>query len=323
MGRKDDLKAALECRRPQGAVPLWELEFHLWDQASGKHVVLGEEFAGLTPTQQERALRSNAEVILSVCDEFGFAGLTPPGGYWEVSPGHLAYYVLPDEARWEQLRVLRDMAPRDLMLIGTSGGILMPPPQGYEEFAYRLYDAPDEVEELARQIRDVSIEVAKRMRDVGVEAVCCAADIADNHGPYFTPAQMQRFILPYLHDWAEGVKALGLYAILHTDGNLTPVLDDLADSGLNALQAIDPIAGMDIAEVKARVGSRICLCGNIDCGLLHFGPAERIYEVTRDTLLACKPGGGYVLGASNAVFREAPIGHYRELVRAWRDHGRY
>jgi uroporphyrinogen decarboxylase len=323
MSRLDDLRAAFECRQPQGAVPLWELEFHLWDEASGKHVVLGQEFQDLSAAEQERALSSNAEIIVSVCREFGFAGLTPPGGLWEWAPGVLAYYVLPEQARWEQLRILREMAPQDLMLISGSGGVIVPPSQGYEEFAYRLYDAPDEIEEMARQTRDRGIEAAKRLRDAGCGAVYAAADIADNHGPYFTPAQMKRFVLPYMHEWAEGVRALGLYAILHSDGNLTTVLDELAESGLSALQAIDPIAGMDIAAAKRQVRGRICLCGNIDCGLLHFGPPAKVYETTTEALTNCKPGGGFVLGASNAVFRETPIEHYREMIRAWRDHGRY
>jgi uroporphyrinogen decarboxylase len=321
--RKDDLLAALECRQPTGAVPVWELEFHLWDQASGQHVILGHEFEALTAAEQDKALHRNAEIILSVCQEFGFAGLTPPGGFWEVAPGQLAYWVLPGESRMQQIRLLRELAPPDLMLISGSGGVICPPSRSYEEFAYRLYDAPEEIDELARQTRDGGIETAKRLRDAGVEAVYCAADIADNHGPYFTPTQMSRFILPYLREWAAGVRELGLYSILHTDGNVSSLLDDLAGSGLNALQAIDPIAGMDIVEVKQRVGRRICLCGNIDCGLLHFGPADRIYNTTRDTLMACKPGGGFVLGASNAVFTETPIQHYREMIRAWRDHGRY
>ena len=61
----------------------------------------------------------------------------------------------------------------------------------------------------------------------------------------------------------------------------------------------------------------MALCGNIDCGLLHFGPKEKIYELTRKTLEVCRPGGGFVLGTSNAVFQETPKEHYAEMIRAW------
>ena len=119
------------------------------------------------------------------------------------------------------------------------------------------------------------------------------------------------------------MRECGLYSVLHTDGMILPVLDAIAETGIDAIQALDPIAGVDIVEAKRIAGSRLCLCGNIDCGLLHFGPPERIYAVTRNTIQACKPGGGFVLGASNAVFRETPPAHYRTMVQAWRDYGAY
>jgi len=314
----------MECRQPAGAVPLWELEFHLWDEFSGGHVVLGREFEQLSQVERETALRTNAEIILSVSAELGYAAVDTPGGYWEVAPGQLAYYVLPGETRWEQIRVMREIAPPELMLVAGSGGIISPPSgANYAEFAYLLYDDPDRVEQYAEDALAGAIETGKKLRDHGIEIAVCAADIADNHGPYFTPPQMERFILPYLAKWGEAMRALGLYSVLHTDGQVTPILDQIADTGISAIQALDPIAGVDIVEAKRIAGGRLCLCGNIDCGLLHFGPVEKIAEVTRRTLEACKPGGGFVLGASNAVFRETPPEHYRAMVRAWREHGSY
>ena len=53
-----------------------------------------------------------------------------------------------------------------------------------------------------------------------------------------------------------------------------PVQEPVADSLLDALQAIDPVAGMDMLQVKAQVGDRLCLCGNVDCGLLVMGAPE-------------------------------------------------
>lgn len=324
MGKKDDMKAALECRQPQGSVPIWELEFHLWDEVSGKHFVRGPEFEQLTTDERAKALGSNAEVILSVCEDLHFAAVTTPGTPWEQAPGVLAYYVLPEESAWAQMRVLREMAPCDLMLIGEATGVLCPPiGDEYMEFMYKLYDAPEEIDQLARQNLSSALERSKRLRDMGVEAVFCAADIADNNGPFCRPEQIERFVYPYLQKWAEKVREMGLYAILHTDGMIEPLLEKLADSGIHALQALDPVAGVDIRKVKKAIGGRVCLCGNVDCGLLESGPADKIYETTRDLLRDCKGGGGFVLGASNAVFKETPIAHYRSMLKAWEEHGAY
>ncbi len=321
MGKRDDMKAALERRQPPGAVPVWELQFHLWDEVSGRHVVLGQEFEKLTPAEQDRALHANAEIMLSVCDQLGAAALTVPDDFWYVAPGQLAYFVLPGDAPRRQRQILRKLAPPDLMLVDHGSGVINL--AGSVDLCYQVYDAPEQVEDLAKRALAEGIESAKRLRDEGAEAVKCAADIADSRGPCLRREHLDRFVFPYLRDWAAGMRNLGLYSILHTDGMLDPILDELADSGLDALQAIDPVAGMDVGTTKQQVGDRLCLCGNVDCGLLQFGPPSRIYETVRNTVLAGKPGGCFVLGASNAVFKEIPLEHYQAMLDAWRDVGRY
>ena len=65
------------------------------------------------------------------------------------------------------------------------------------------------------------------------------------------------------------------------------------------------------------------MCGNVDCGVLHFGPVEKIRDLTRRTLEVGKPGGRYVLGASNAVFQEMAVEHYDAMMGAWQERGDY
>jgi hypothetical protein len=112
---------ALQRRKPSGAVPIWELEFHAWDAASGRHVVLGAEMERLTPGEQEKAMQTNAEIIVSVCRDLHFAAVTPPGPYWHTAPGELAYNVLPGDLRWRQFELLKALVGDDLMPLGRRG----------------------------------------------------------------------------------------------------------------------------------------------------------------------------------------------------------
>lgn len=315
MSRRDDMIAALACRPAQG-IPIWELEFHAWDAASGRHLVLGDEFARLSEAEQDHALHANAEIMAGVCREFHYAALTGPHAYWHQAPGQLAYYVLPGEARFRQMELLRALLGDELLLIGISGGVLG---GNYDvEFCQQLFDAPEEIDEMAQRCLQQGLEDARRFRDAGAGAVVTASDLADNSGPFFPPAQMRRFILPYLHAWAEGCHVMGLATILHSDGRLTPYLNDIADTALDALQAIDGVAGMDMAATLAQVGGRLCLCGNIDCGLLLTGTPDTVYAATEQLRAVCRGHHGWVLGASNAVQREVPIANYRAMLRAAR-----
>jgi len=243
MNKRENLIAAFKHKQPE-TVPIWELEFHPWDAMSGKHVILGKEFENMPTSDKEKALYSNAEIMLSVAEELNFSAITTPVYYWEQSPGHLAYFVLPEDGRHRQIEILNELKPDDLMLIASSGGVLA---ADYSlDFCYKLVDAPEDIDVMAEDALKHAIESAKKYRDCGVETVFTASDVADNSGPFFNPEQMKRWILPYLTQFAESIRELGMYSILHSDGNLVKYIDDIANSGIDALQAIDPTAGMDM-----------------------------------------------------------------------------
>lgn len=316
MSRRQDFLGALACR-PVAPVPRWELEFHAFDAASGRRLVLGREFERLSAAGQDRALRENAETILAVSEDLGFSAVTGPAFFWEQAPGDLAYYVLPGDAPFRQINAIREAAGERIALVANVGGVLA---ASYdEEFCWKLKHDPDAIEALARETLDTGLERARRFRDAGADVAMSASDLADNSGPFFKPHQMARFVFPFVEAWSAGVHALGLAAVLHSDGDLTPYLDALSKSPLDALQAIDPVAGMDLLRAKELVGDRLGLCGNVDCGVLVAGTPDDVYTATRRLLADWGARPGLVLGASNAVQREVPIENYRALVRAWKD----
>jgi uroporphyrinogen decarboxylase len=324
MTEREKVKTALAGKQPEGLVPVWELEFHLYNAYSSKPITIGRQFAALTAAEKEYALAQNAEIMVAVAKNLGHSAITSIDGYWEVAPGHEAYLWLPDDYPWKQLAALRKAAGSDLAVIKFVGSLIgSPGAADFEDFCYRLYDAPEQIDEAAQKRLPAGIEETRRARDLGADAVCDTCDIADNHGVFFKPDQLDRFWYPYLHRWTAAVKDMGLYSILHSDGNLTAIIPELAASGLGGLQAIDPVAGMDIVAVKKQTKNNLCLCGNIDLGLLQFGPVEKITAQTRTVCEQIKPGGAFILGASNAVFQGIPPAHYDAMLAAWRQYGSY
>jgi uroporphyrinogen decarboxylase len=317
VSKNGDLIDAFNCRQPKGAVPIWELHFHLWEKVSGEKFISGAPFNLLSTAEKDKALEKDAEIILSVADKLNFSAVTIPDSPWDC------IYTLPFDARLKLASILSRQAS-DVMIIAGCGAVIgMPDSDEYVDFCYRLFDAPEEIDEICKKKFSTGSEQAKMLADAGVGAIYTASDLADNHGPFFNPSQMQRYVLPYLREWSELVKKLGVFPLLHTDGNIKPILNDLADSGICAIQAIDPIAGMDILQVKKEVGGRLCLCGNVDCGLLITGTPEEVYDSTVELIKSCKKGGGFVLGSSNAVVTDTPLENYLALIRAWNECGSY
>jgi hypothetical protein len=320
---KDDLIVALN-GGVSAAVPLWELEFHAWNTITKKRVVFGADFTKLSAMEQDRALHINAEEMVAAALKFGYAALTVPGAYWELAPGEPSFYWLPPESRVKQIKLLKGFAGDNLALAGVMGALLgMPSSSSYVEFCYTLMDAPEQIEEMARNSLRRSLDTLGWMKDCGIEIFVTASDIADNRGPFYNPVQMQRFILPYARQWTDAVRLIDGYAFLHSDGDLMPCLNELCNCGFHAIQAIDPTGGMEMAKAKKVAAGRLCLAGNIDCNQLLTDSPDNIYTATKKLLVECKTGGGLILGSSNAVVSETPIENYYAMLKAWQEYGNY
>lgn len=103
------------------------------------------------------------------------------------------------------------------------------------------------------------------------------------------------------------------------DGNIMPIIDQIVACRPHALHSLDPQAGVDIAEVKGRFGSEVCLIGNVNCGLLQAGTQDEVLESATYALKMGKPGGGYVFSTSNCVYTGLPLERYDLMLEVWRE----
>ena len=111
--------------------------------------------------------------------------------------------------------------------------------------------------------------------------------------------------------------------IKHTDGNLMAVMDQIVQAAPHALHSIDPMAGMDIRQIKEDYGDKIALCGNVHCAAMQTGTPEQIHESAEYCLRYAKPGGGYIFSTSNCVFRGMPLESYDLIHKIWQENRQY
>ena len=158
-----------------------------------------------------------------------------------------------------------------------------------------------------------------------VDAFLGGEDWAGKNGPMISPKHFCRYILPRMQLLVQKCHELGLPFIKHTDGNITRIEQELlVESGIDAYQAIEPVAGMDIVDLKQRFGSQLTLMGNIDCGrLLCDGTPEEVKQETRRVIEAVAPGGGFVLTSSNSIHRGVKLENYLAMLETVRKYGVY
>jgi uroporphyrinogen decarboxylase len=136
-------------------------------------------------------------------------------------------------------------------------------------------------------------------------------------GSILSPAFFKRFALPGNRRGLARIKSLGMPPILHICGRTSSVIDLMADTGA-AVLSIDQI---DLAEAKAKVGSRVCLMGNLrPTETLLGGTPDDVRREARRCLADGRDSpGGYILATGCEVPLETPVENMMALMEVARE----
>jgi len=308
--------AALEGEGLTGRVPHFELVFYLTMEAFGRvHPDHRNYSQWVQMTDDERRvhIRDMAEIFVMTADRFDHSGIL----LHSVLNGQEDEFRLIDEVR-------RLSGDKYCLMVHGDATYGIPSGQDMTEFCGQLADDPDKAKDDCRRRVDEYLARAERLKaNGGIDGFCLCSDYCFNTGPFFSPEWFDDFITPYLIDLVAGYRRQDFYVIKHTDGNIMPVLDRLIQAGPHALHSLDPQGGVDIAEVKKRVGEKITLIGNVNCGLLDTGTDDQCVESARYALKHGMPGGRYIFSTSNCIYTGMRPERYELILDVWRKEGNY
>ena len=130
--------------------------------------------------------------------------------------------------------------------------------------------------------------------------------------------------MPYLKETIAEYRKMGYYTIKHTDGNIMPILKQMADCKPDAFHSLDPQGGVSIPEVRKIIGEDIALIGNVNCGLLQTGTIEECRgDILRSLREGMATGRGYVFATSNCVYTGLDLARYEMMIDLWKQYGNY
>jgi hypothetical protein len=171
-----------------------------------------------------------------------------------------------------------------------------------QHFLVGLIKAPELIHRyLDAQLR-TTLMLLEATLERGVDGVHGGYDWASAQGPMFSPRHFDEFVLPRLKRITDMCHRYGVPYVKHTDGNVSLLLERMVQAGVDGFHAIEPRAGMDIAQLKRDYGNRLVLIGNVDCStVLVEGPVEAVCAQTEQVIRVAAPGGGFLLSTSNSV----------------------
>lgn len=289
--------------------PTFELSMELTDELLGRRWLRLEDLEAVSGRERQRLLAERAETYMMTAERLEYCFIRTR-----------FFPSLEDEL--ETIRVLRQLGGDNYLLTAEADNTFrIPDGDGMLKFVYDIKDRPDDVLEYASRWCAEGIDRGKRLADAGVEVITMCADYCFNNGPFLSPRLWEQFIGQFYDRQVRAFKDYGVWVIKHTDGNIMPILERLVEPGIDALHSIDPIAGVDIAEVKRRVGDRICLIGNVDLAKLQQGTQAEIAESADYCLKHASPGGGYIYASCNSIFPGVPLENYLYMLEIWRQFG--
>jgi len=310
---REQLIAALERRNDPKCIPHFELVFFLTMEAFGRVHPSHRRFSQWQQmSERERDLHRKdiADLYVAMARRFGLAGTlydTPVG--WSEEDLRLSL---------EHVRALSGME-YFLTLHGdaTHG---MPDGSHMVEFSCQIAEEPQKLKDDAERRVDNALARGERLKKWGVlDGFCLCSDYCLNDNPFLSPAMFDEFVTPYLKRLTKGYRDMGFYVIKHTDGNIMPILDSLVSTEPHALHSLDPQGHVDLAEVKRRVGDKVCLIGNVNCGLLQTGTEEQVVADCMRALRDGSPGGGYVFATSNCIYTGLALERYELMLRVLKE----
>ncbi|MBM3216068.1 methylcobamide--CoM methyltransferase [Candidatus Poribacteria bacterium] len=167
------------------------------------------------------------------------------------------------------------------------------------ENIHRLHDAL--CEQYCRHLR-------RAARDLGPDGFWTSDDLGHQTQLMMSPPVYREFLLPYYQRVGDCLRELGMHWWLHSCGNNTEILGDLADAGVDVFHPVQKHT-MDEQSVSDIYGDRMTFLAGID--VQHILPEDDPAGVRREVRYLIdtfdREGGGMCLGAGNGIVGGTPF----------------
>ena len=228
----------------------------------------------------------------------------------------------PEQGNFELLSNLSSELPTGMrFIVSAPGGVLenVIDLVGFERLCFMIY----EDEELTKAIFDGVgsrllrfYEICSAIEPVG--ALIVNDDWGFKTQTILSPDMLHQFVFPWHKRIVEAIHRNGKYAILHSCGNLSKVMDVIIDElKYDAKHSFEDNI-LPVEEAWKLWHERIAILGGIDMDFLVRSEPEAIKERCRK-LLKLSGSEAYALGSGNSIPTYVPIENYLAMIEIIKD----
>jgi len=186
---------------------------------------------------------------------------------------------------------------------------------GLEQFSYFLYDDKQIFLDLLEYYTKRAIRVIEMISEEDKPfGIFIGDDLAFKTGPFLSPQFFEEEYFCRLQRIVRAAHRRGMYVMFHSDGNLNKLLDGLVGTGIDFLNPIENLAGMDVSDIHRRYPGLV-MAGGIDVSqLLAFGSPSEVKDAVRKAIDDAE--GRILIGSTTEIHNAVPLENFLALQEA-------
>lgn len=181
---------------------------------------------------------------------------------------------------------------------------------GMEEAMIRLLASPVLFEAALQKVFEFTEEYCSRLLDAcgdDMPILCLGDDFASQRGLMISPGSWRKFLKPKYANLFQLGKKRGKFVWFHSCGDITEVLPDLIDIGMDVWETVQlhtlPIMP---EQLKREYGSYITFFGGINTQRLPFCTPQDVEREVKSTIRILGENGGYICGPDHHIKPDVP-----------------
>jgi uroporphyrinogen decarboxylase len=194
---------------------------------------------------------------------------------------------------------------------------------GTETMLIALIEEPEWCIDMFNHYLDMDIALFDMILDAGytLDSIKWPDDMGYKHSQFFS-VKMYRELLKPVHKRAiEWAHKRGIKAHIHSCGDINPLIPELIDIGIDAINPLEVKAGMDPIQIKKTYGKDVVLHGGINAVL--WDDIDAISAEMEKTIPVMKDSGGYIFSSDHSVPSSVSLENFKYIVNLAKKLGSY
>jgi len=264
-------------------------------------------------------------------DEFGVIWRRDARDYQVGNWGELVDYPLKEPSlknyqfpngpilgSWDHVATIRNSYPDHFLVAGGFGlfehGWAM---CGFQDYLSYIAAEPDFVDELTERLADYSCALTRSLAGSGIDGIRFGDDWGFQDRLMIRPDTWRRIYKKHYRRIYEAARQAGLVVMIHCCGNITDLLPDLVELGVEVVHPLQPEA-MDVEFCQREYGKDLTFWGGLGSqSTLPLGTPDDVKREVRDRLELFHDGG-YILAPAGAAPADTPAENIAAIVEVAR-----